>query len=84
MGAIVVEDSRSLKKIIKKVKRSNRNRLHKASKVKGNKTDKHIIEKILRKVNNLDYEVYAIYLDKRNLDKIPNFYNHHELYDEIA
>lgn len=46
MGAIVVEDPRSLKKIIKKVKRSNKNHLHKASEVKRNKTDKHIIEKI--------------------------------------
>ena len=84
MGGIVVENPRSLKKIIKKVKKTNRNHLHKASEIKGNKTDKHIIEKILKKVNNIDYEVYAIYLDKQNLDKIPNFYNHHELYDEIA
>ncbi|MBE6496189.1 MAG: DUF3800 domain-containing protein [Methanobrevibacter thaueri] len=84
MGAIVVDSPRSLKRIIKKVKRDNRNRIHKAPEIKGNKTDKHIIEKILRKVNNLQYEVYAICLDKQNLDKIPNFYNHHALYDEIA
>jgi len=83
MGAIVVDSPRSLKKIIKKVKRNNRNRIHKAPEIKGNKTDKHIIERILKKVNNIQYEAYAIYLDKQNMDKILNFYNHHALYDKL-
>ena len=84
MGAIVVDSPDSLKKIIKKVKRDNRTLMHKAPEIKGNKTDKRVIKKILQKVNNMGYEAYAIYLNKQNLDKIPNFYNHHELYDEIA
>ena len=84
MGAIVVDSPHSLKRIIKKVKRDNKNRIHKAPEIKGNKTDKHIIERILKKVNNIQYEVYAIYLNKQNMDKILNFYNHHALYDEIA
>ena len=84
MGAIAVDSPDSLKKIIKKVRRDNRNLLHKAPEIKGNKTDKRIIQKILKRVNNTEYESYAIYLNKQNMDKIPNFYNHHELYDEIA
>ena len=84
MGAIMVDSPDSLKKIIKKVKRDNRNLLHKAPEIKGNKTDKRVIKKILKKVNNLEYDIYGIYLDKQNLDKIPNFYNYHALYDEIA
>lgn len=84
VGAIVVDNPNSLKKIIKKVRRSNRDLLRKDSEIKGSKTDKRVIQKILRKVNNIEYEVYAIYLDKQNMDKIPGFYNHHELYDEIA
>ena len=84
MGAIAVDSPDSLKKIIKKVRRDNRKFLHKAPEIKGNKTDKRIIQKILKKVNNSEYESYAIYLDKQNMDKIPNFYSRHELYDEIA
>lgn len=84
IGAIAVDSPGNLKKIINKVKRDNRNLMHNAHEVKGNKTDKHIIQKILKKVNNTEYESYAIYLDKQNMDKIPNFHNHHELYDEIA
>lgn len=84
MGAIAVDSPGSLKKIINRVKRDNRKLMHKSHEIKGNKTDKRIIQKILKKVNNIEYESYAIYLDKQNMDKIPNFYKHHELYDEIA
>ena len=39
MGAIAVDSPDSLIKIIKKVKRSNRNLMHKAPEIKGNKTN---------------------------------------------
>lgn len=36
------------------------------------------------KLDNIDYEVLAIFLDKQHLHKIPNYYNYHELYDTLA
>lgn len=38
----------------------------------------------MAKINNIDYEVSAIFLNKQNLHNIPNFYNHHILYDTLA
>ena len=58
--------------------------MHNYSEIKGSKTDKYLTKKILSKINNIDCEVNAIYLDKRNLHNVPNFYNHHRLYDELA
>ena len=36
------------------------------------------------KVNNIDYQVLAIFLDKQNLHNIPDFYNYNVLYDTLA
>lgn len=52
--------------------------------IKGNKTNRQVIKKILRKVNNIDCEVLAIFLDKQNLHNVPEFYNYHALYDNLA
>lgn len=84
VGAIMVDNPKNLSTIIKKARKKYRNFLHKSPEIKGNKTDKYVIKKILGKLNNIDYEVYAIFLDKENLHKIPNFYNHHKLYDDLA
>lgn len=84
IGAIIVDNPYGLKKIIKRTRKKYRNLMHKSPEIKGNKTDKLVIKNILGKINNIDYEVYAIYFDKRNLDKIPDFYKHHALYDDIA
>ena len=84
MAAIILNNPKKFSAIIKKVRKRYRNFLHKSPEIKGNKTDNYIIKKILDKVNNVDYEVCAIFLDKQNLYKIPNFYHHHKLYDNLA
>ena len=84
MSAIIVDTPKNLNSIIKKTRKKYRKFLHKNPEIKGNKTDKYIIKKILCKINNLDYEVHAIFLDKQNIHKIPDFYNHHKLYDNLA
>lgn len=84
MGAIMVENPKNLSRVIKRTRKKYRNFLHNSPEIKGSKTDRYIIKKILGKINNLDYEVFAIFLDKQNIYKIPNFYNHHKLYDDLA
>lgn len=84
IGAIIVDYPEDLKKIIKKTRKKYRNLMHKSPEIKGNKTDKYVIKKVLQKINNIECETLAIYLDKQNLDRIPSFYKHHALYDEIA
>ena len=84
IGAIIVDCPNDLKKIIKKTRKKYRNLMRKSPEIKGNKTDKYVIKKVLQKINNIECETLAIYLDKQNLDRIPSFYKHHALYDEIA
>ena len=84
IGAIIVDNPKKLTRIIKKTKKKNHRSIHNHPEIKGSKTDKYLKKKILAKINNMDYEVQAIFLDKRNLHKVPNFYNHHKLYDELA
>lgn len=84
VAAIILNNPKKFSAIIKKVRKRYRNFLHKSPEIKGNKTDRYIIKKILDKVNNVDCEVCAIFLDKQNLYKIPNFYHHHKLYDNLA
>ena len=36
------------------------------------------------KLDNIDYEVLAIFLDKQNLYNVPGFYNYNVLYDTLA
>lgn len=84
IAAVMVDDPKRLKRIIKKTKKKNPKSIHNHPEIKGSKTDRYLTKKILGKINNVDYEAYAIFLDKRNLYKVPNFYNHHMLYDELA
>ena len=84
IGAIMVDNPEKLIRIIKKTKKKNTKSTRYCHEIKGSKTDKYIIKKILGKINNIGYEVCAIFLDKKNLHSVPNFYNHHMLYDELA
>ena len=84
LAAIVVNNPKHLNRIIKETKRKYPNIIGRDLEVKGNKTDRNVLKKILGKLDNIDYEVLAIFLDKQHLHKIPNFYNYHELYDTLA
>ena len=84
IAAILVDNPQNLKIIIKNIKNKYPDIIGRDLEIKGTKTDPNIIKKILAKINNNDYEVSAVFLDKKNLHKIPNFYNHHVLYDTLA
>lgn len=84
IGAIIVDNPKYLNRIIKDARKNYNNIIGRDLEVKGNKTNHYVIKKILKKVNNIDYEFLAIFLDKQNLHNIPNFYKYHELYDTLA
>lgn len=84
LAAILVNNPKNLNRIIKETKRKYPNIIGRDLEVKGNKTDRNVLKKILGKLDNIDYEVLAIFLDKKHLHKIPNYYNYHELYDTLA
>ena len=84
VGAIIVDDPKNLNRIIKDARNKYRNIIGRDLEVKGNKTNRDVIKKILGKVNNIDYPVLAIFLDKQNLHNIPDFYNYNVLYDSLA
>ena len=70
-GAIITNNPKELDNIIKK-------------EIKGYTTDDYIIKKILKKLNNTDYKVVGIILDKKNIYKIHHSYDYNILYDKIA
>ena len=84
LGAIIVDNPKDLNRIIKDARKKYPNIIGRDLEVKGNKTNRNVIKKILGKLDNIDYEVLAIFLNKQNLCKIPNFYQYHELYDTLA
>ena len=84
IAAIIIDNPQNLKRIIKNIKNDYPDILGRDLEIKGSKTDPNITKKILTKMNNIDYDVSAIFLDKKNLHNIPNFYNHHVLYDTLA
>ena len=75
LAAIVVNNPKNLNRIIKETKRKYSDIIGRDLEVKGNKTDRNVLKKILGKLDNIDYEVLAIFLDKKHLHEIPNYYN---------
>ena len=84
LAAIVVNNPKNLNRIIKETKRKYSDIIGRDLEVKGNKTDRNVLKKILGKLDNVDYEVLAIFLDKQNRYNVPGFYNHNVLYDVLA
>ena len=84
LAAIVVNNPKNLNRIIKETKRKYSDIIGRDLEVKGNKTDRNVLKKILGKLDNIDYEVLAIFLDKQNRYNVPGFYNHNVLYDALA
>ena len=67
LAAIVVNNSKHLNRIIKETKRKYSNIIGRDLEVKGNKTDRNILKKILGKLDNIDYDVISIFLNKQHL-----------------
>ena len=83
-GAIITNNPKELDNIIKKTRKKYKKQLGNSTEIKGYTTDDYIIKKILKKLNNTDYKVVGIILDKKNIYKIHHSYDYNILYDKIA
>ncbi|WP_407393837.1 DUF3800 domain-containing protein [Methanobrevibacter sp.] len=84
IGAIIVDNPKNLNRIIKYARNNYNNILGRDLEIKGNKTNRYVIKKILGKINSIDYQVLAIFLNKKNLHNVPDFYKYNVLYDTLA
>lgn len=84
IGAIIVNDSKKLDRLINKIRKNHKKQLQEANEIKGSRIPNHIIKKILKKLNTIDYEVYIIVLDKQYKYKIDFKGNYNYLYNILA
>lgn len=84
IGAIIVKNPNTLDRLIKKAKTIHKKRIGKSKELKGNRTPKPVLKKLLKKLNKLDYKAVVIVLDKKNKYKIANNHDYNLLYDTIA
>ena len=83
MVAIKVEDSKKLEKIIKKTRRDLKKKMLSSNEVKGGNLPYELKIKILKKLKNIDYEVFIIVFDKENRYKI-GYKDNKKAYDILA
>jgi hypothetical protein len=83
ISAIISSNKPDLERIINKINRIFKKQLRNSNEIKGNNTPNYIIKKILKRLENIDYEAVIIVFNKENKDKI-KYSNNNELYDIIA
>lgn len=83
ISAIISSNKTDLERIINNINRIFKKQLRNSNEIKGNNTPNYIIKKILKRLENIDYEAVIIVFNKENKDKI-KYSNNNELYDIIA
>ena len=84
IGAIIVNNSKKLDRIINKIRKNYKKQLQEANEIKGTKLPDYIIKKLLKKLNSIDFEVHVVILDKQFKYNIDFKNNYNYLYDIIA
>lgn len=84
IGAIIVNDSKKLDRLIKKARRDYSKYLAESTEIKGTKIPPFIIKKILSRLNNIDYKAFVIVFDKQYKYKINFKGNYNYLYNVLA
>ena len=83
VAAIVTKNPKKLVRLINKSHRIFKKQIGKSNEIKGSITPNNVIKYILKKLNDVDYEVFVVFFDKKNKYKV-TFSNNNELYDIIA
>ena len=84
MVAIKINNPKIAKRLIKNTRKRYKKKLGNVPEIKGYSIDNQIVKKILNKVNEEDFQISAVFLDKKNLYKIPYYFNYTQSYDYIA
>lgn len=84
IAAIKVNNPKIAKRLIKNIRNKYKKKLGNIPEIKGYTVDNEIVKKILMNINDEDFQISAVFLDKKNLYKIPNNFNYNQSYDYIA
>ena len=84
MAAVLVKDSKTLDKLIKKTRNRYKKDIGQANEIKGFKTPPKVKKSILKKLNQKNYETFIIVFDKHYKYKIDYDYDNNKLYDIIS
>ena len=84
MAAIKVKDSRTLERLINKTRRRYKKEIGKSNEIKGTTTPSKVKKSILKRLNNINSEIYIIIFNKNNKYKIDYKYDNNKLYDILS
>ena len=84
IAAIEVKDSKKLDRIINKIRRDSKKYIKTSNEIKGAKLPINLKKKILKRINNLENNVFVIVFNKDNRYKLRQNYNNNLLYDELS
>lgn len=82
-AAIITNNPKKLVRLINRAHRNFKKQISKSNEIKGNLIPNNVIKYILKKLDDVDYEVFVIVFNKRNKCKL-KFKSNNELYDIIV